>query len=69
MLTKMTTPNPDDQFGSLQARINEFNSLFIKGINQEISNHTAILESLRLHQKSLGELKTPKEKRLNARII
>ncbi len=59
----MTTPNPDDQFGSLQARINEFNSLFIKGINQEISNHTAILESLRLHQKSLGELKTPKEKK------
>ncbi len=59
----MTTPNPDVQFGSLQARINEFNNLFISSINQEISNHAAILESLRLHQKSLTELKIPKEKK------
>ena len=59
----MTTQIPDEQFRALEARINEFNSLFISSIDQEISNHSAILESLRLRQKSLAELDTPKEKK------
>ena len=59
----MTTQIPDEQFRALEARINEFNSLFVSSIDQEISNHSAILESLRLRQKSLAELKTPKQKK------
>jgi len=53
----MTARIQDEQFGILEARLNALNDLFITSLNQELSNHSAVLETIRVHLKSLAEIK------------